>query len=248
MTTDDQIIVLRTIKHAEGSLVIQCYSRASGRISVYGAGIGKRGSRGGAQLFHPMSILDVTLFRKSGNSMPSIKEVRPAVPLTSIRSSVTKGCITLFMSELFLKCVPQQEADQAVYDHLSTMVQILESSTESVANFPAMFILHICTITGFSIRDNYRPGGEEVFNLSSGSFVERGGGRIGEILLPLEESRLLASLAASDFSTMHLIRSSGRVRKGLINGLVEFISMHLGYEIELKSIEVASSVLEPLFV
>ena len=90
-----QFILLNTIKYGDKAFVLQVYSREEGRISLFLRGVGRNSNY--RAWMHKLSIMEAEMVERS-NGMPVIKEMRPVRELLSIRSSVIKGGIALFMS------------------------------------------------------------------------------------------------------------------------------------------------------
>lgn len=242
MLEEDSVIVLRTIKHAESSLVVQCYSSKHGRTAVYAAGMGRRGSRGGLQIFHPLAILNLSLYSKANGTMASIKEVSPAFDLSPLRNNMLKGCMAMFMSELFLKTVVEEEPNQLLYTFLQTTTQMLAAKEGSLANFPLMFLLHLSSIIGFKPQSNYSHNQADVFALNTGSFENPEQRTIGISYLSPVETDLLKKLLNTDFQRMDEVKSNGATRNSLIQGMLSYLSIHLGHDIELKSLQVLHEI------
>lgn len=246
MLEEDSVIVLRTIKHAESSLVVQCYSSKHGRTAVYAHGMGKRGSRGGMQIFHPLAILNLCLYSKANGTMASIKEVSRALELSPIRNNMLKGCIAMFMSELFLKTVVEEEPNQTLFTFLQTTTQMLAAKENGLANFPIMFLLHLSSIIGFRPQNNYDENRTGIFALNTGSFESPEQKIPGISYLSPVESNLLWKLLNTDFQRMDEVRSNGVTRNSLIQGMLSYLSLHLGHTIELKSLEVLHTMFAPV--
>lgn len=150
-----QFILLNTIKYGDKAFVLQVYSREEGRISLFLRGVGRNSNY--RAWMHKLSIMEAEMVERS-NGMPVIKEMRPVRELLSIRSSVIKGGIALFMSELVLKGIREVEASREMFDFLVRGINLLEECREGVANFPIYFLTHFCRVAGFAPTDNYSPG------------------------------------------------------------------------------------------
>ena len=99
-------------------------------------------------------------------------------------------------------------------------------------------------MSGFEPFDNYRDDSLPVFNINSASFVPCRGHYKGEkekrddIEFSREESILLHQLLNVSPNELNSIKSSGNSRYGFIKQMLLYFSTHLGYPVELKSLEV----------
>jgi DNA repair protein RecO (recombination protein O) len=241
MLSKAQIIVLNTIKYGDNGLVVQCYSNSGGKLSLFLRGTGRNKSN--AAYLHRLNILDVEIF-SGGKGMPLIKEIVPAFRLDSLRTDLCKGTVAIFICELILKGVREIEPNERLYTFLRESILSLEQCGSGSANFPAFFIVHFCKMSGFEPFDNYRDDSLPVFNINSASFVPCRGHYKGEkekrddIEFSREESILLHQLLNVSPNELNSIKSSGNSRYGFIKQMLLYFSTHLGYPVELKSLEV----------
>lgn len=239
MLIKSQIIVLNTIKYGDNGAVIQCYSDTGGRISVFMRSAGK--SKNGNAYLHRLSILDVELFVK-GDGMPLIKEFTPATKLDTLRTNIYKSAIAIFISELILKSVREVEPNPKLYSFLRDIIISLDNCDSGAANFPAYFMVSFCKEAGFMPYDNYSDN-TPLFNMESASFVPFGfvSENIGigkENHFSLEESMLLHAFLNIRPDGLQAIALNGNTRYAFAKQMVRYLSLHMGYNIELKSMEV----------
>lgn len=234
-----QFILLNTIKYGDKAFVLQVYSREEGRISLFLRGVGRNSNY--RAWMHKLSIMEAEMVERS-NGMPVIKEMRPVRELLSIRSSVIKGGIALFMSELVLKGIREVEASREMFDFLVRGINLLEECREGVANFPIYFLTHFCRVAGFAPTDNYSPQHQR-FSPLLGRFVEEDSrfverDRMGSPLFEHEASLLLHLLLQLPEEELHTLPFDREVRYRLAGGLLGYLSLHLGTPVELKSLDI----------
>lgn len=231
-----QFIVLNTIKYGDKAFVVQAYSRECGRISLFLRGTGRNSNY--RAWMHKLSLMEAELVEREGG-MPVIKEMRPVRELCSIRSSIMKGGIAIFISELVLKAVREEEANAGMYAFLTRAVEMLEECREGTANFPVYFMTHFCRISGFAPSDNFSAL-SRFFSPLLGRFVredESAGALFAEDL-----SLLLHKLLSPPEGGLGGISSNGETRYKLAGRLLEYLSMHLGTPIELKSLDILHEI------
>ena len=246
MLTKSQIIVLHTIKHGDSGIVVQCYSSLYGRQALYYKAP-KKGNN--LALLHKLNILDVVTYHSTGSSMPTIKEISAPFGLQTLRSDIYKSTISMFLSELLYKCVKETEPNSVLYSFISSSVQILEHTSSGISNFHIHFITHLCKILGYMPLDNYSPQ-TPVFDLISAKFIPSVGIMKGENrVLDKEESLLLHVIMNTPSTNLETLKYnntplpvSGEIRLNFAKHIIEYLSFHLGNNIDIKSLDVLHQV------
>ena len=146
------------------------------------------------------------------------------------------------MSELVLKGIREVEASREMFDFLVRGINLLEECREGVANFPIYFLTHFCRVAGFAPTDNYSPQHRR-FSPLLGRFVEEDSrfverDRMGSPLFEYEASLLLHLLLQLPEEELHTLPFDREVRYRLAGGLLEYLSLHLGTPVELKSLDI----------
>lgn len=245
MINKSQIIVLHTIKHSDSGIVLQCYSTAGGRQALY-----YRASKKGSNLalLHKLNILDVVTHSSGGTAMPTIKEISAPYGLKSIRSDIYKSTIAIFISELLSKSIKESEPNTVLYSFISSSVQILEHLTSGISNFHIHFAVHLCKMLGYMPLDNYSAA-TDVFDLVSARFVPSIGIPKNASLLGKEESLLLHIIMNTPSTALHNlqynntpIKISGELRSNFVKHIIEYLSYHIGNNIDIKSLDVLHQV------
>ena len=248
MLTKSQIIVLHTIKHGDTGIVVQCYSNTAGRTSLYFRGSSKKMHN--AALLHKLNILDVVTYSNSPQSMPSIREITVPYNLSSLRGDIYKSSIAIFISELLGKTVRESEANPHLYSFISSSIQILEHITEGVANFHIHFITHLCKMLGFMPLDNYSQA-NPIFDMATAKFTVQPYGQpaYGSQLMGETESALLHALMNTPSTNLgslkcgqEELRLNGEIRLGYSKRMIEYISHHIGNNIEIKSLDILHQI------
>ena len=248
MLTKSQIIVLHTIKHGDSGIVVQCYSNTAGRCSLYFRGASKKGSN--VSMLHKLNILDVVTYSNGTQSMPTIREITAPYSLSSLRSDIYKSSIAIFISEILGKTVRESEANPHLYSYISSSVQILEHLQGGVANFHIHFITHLCKMLGFMPLDNYSTAAP-IFDIAMAKFIPApyGVAPYGSQLMDEQESMLLHTLIntpSTNLDTLHCggkeIKLSGESRINYAKRMIEYISYHIGNNIEIKSLDILHQI------
>lgn len=247
MLAKSQIIVLHTIKHGDTGIVVQCYSNTAGRTALYFRGSSKKMDN--AALLHKLNILDVVTYSNTSQSMPTIREIAIPYNLSSLRGDIYKSSIAIFISELLGKTVREAESNPHLYSFISSSVQILEHTTDGVANFHIHFITHLCKMLGFMPLDNYSPA-TPIFDMATAKFIPNFGiPQYGSQTMGEMESRMLHALMNTPSTNIGKImcngeelQLSGQARLSYSKRMIEYISHHIGNNIEIKSLDILHQI------
>lgn len=247
MLTKSQIIVLHTIKHGDTGIVVQCYSSTAGRCALYFRASSK--NRVSASLLHKLNILDVVTYSNGSQSMPTIKEIAAPYRIAAIRSDICKSSIAIFISELLGRTVREEEANPHLYSFLSSSIQILEHIEHGVPNFHIHFITHLCKMLGFMPMDNYSSA-TPIFDMATAKFTFAPAGYVyGTQMLGPEESQLLHALLNTPSTNLEKLfcgsqelKINGEARLAYTKRMIEYISHHIGNNIEIKSLDILHQI------
>lgn len=212
MAQATQFVVLNTTKLGDKSIVVHALSRDLGRRSFI-ASAGR-----GAALFQPMNILDAEVLENRKSELWRIRGVAPAYPLGGIRGNIHKNSITLFLGELLFRSIKEGAYEEGLYDWCVSRILTLDSMPGNFANFHLLFLLELASALGFS------PSVEDIL-----PFAEENASKIPLLLqAPVEE--------------FMLVPLSGRERSEIADSLLRYLSYHLEYPLNIKSLRVLSEL------
>jgi DNA repair protein RecO (recombination protein O) len=181
--------------------------------------------------------------------MPTIREIAIPYNLSSLRGDIYKSSIAIFISELLGKTVREAESNPHLYSFISSSVQILEHTTDGVANFHIHFITHLCKMLGFMPLDNYSPA-TPIFDMATAKFISNFGiPQYGSQTMGEMESRMLHALMNTPSTNIGKImcngeelQLSGQARLSYSKRMIEYISHHIGNNIEIKSLDILHQI------
>ena len=112
MNTKTRGIVLRSVRYGDAKLIIDVLTELSGRIS-FAVRVPKTAKgKLKRQYFQPMTLLDMEYDWRERNTLQNMKDVRIALPYTSIPFEPVKSTMLLFLAE-FLYYVTRDEQQNA---------------------------------------------------------------------------------------------------------------------------------------
>lgn len=233
-----RIIVLHSFSYKESGVILKGYTNCGGRDSFF-IRVGKRGGKGGGRellsALHPLSLIegDISTFRLG--ELKTLKEVTPLYQLLSIRSSIVKSAIALFLSELISKTIYGAEGSGELFSFIENSIINLEKLEEGVANFHLHFLLKLSSFLGY-MPEVAKRGKGMLFDIESATYEPKGGSR--ESLFPEAESELLWRLANSQIEQLKEIQISRELRYSFIEKMIGYIGFHQGGKLELNSLTV----------
>lgn len=168
MIQETQGIVISSIQFKENSSIVQVYTPNLGLHGFLVSGSGKRAKRFRA-VFQPLSLVDIIYYHKEGQNLSRIKEYHLKSPFMNIQMDILKTTVALFIAELLLKCLREDEPNTALYAYLNTAVQYLELTEENIGAFPFVFLVKLTRF--FGIEPHLEIQNSPYFDLLEAKFV-----------------------------------------------------------------------------
>lgn len=213
-----RLIVLHLTKYSDSSAIIHAVDSLYGRRSLFVRGI-RNGKRPSAD-FHPLNLLDAVTTQTPKSSLAYLKEWKPVVPLDTLRSDIFKSSIALFISEVLFRSLRTEDSDQSLFEWICDAVVRLEAAEGSVANFHLWFLVAYCAKMGF------RPDGA----------VEPAG------IFSTGEEELFSRILRSSLEQTLKIELSASRRQSFSKKMMQYLSYHLGAEINVRSLDVLHGI------
>ncbi|MCD8102256.1 MAG: DNA repair protein RecO [Alistipes sp.] len=232
-------IVLHTVKYGETSVILYLLTDTVGRQTYMVQGVrGGRSKGNRSALFQPMFLLDLVGLESPRMELHRIREVRPAVPLTTIPFDIRKSTISLFMAEVIYRLVRETEPESPIYGFVRGAVEALDAMDDGVANFHIWFLAKLSPYLGFCPGNEYTDGFR--FDIQEGIFtpLEPPHG----MAFDRENSRLLDLLMQSRVEGLHDIRLSREKRSAFLSAMISYFSYHLDGINNIRSIQILREV------
>lgn len=216
MKTPLRLIVLHYTKYGDKSIVLHTLSAQYGRRSF----MVKLGTKTPVSLFLPMNILDCTTSSRNKSWLWFASGFSCPYPLNSIRTSIHKNSITLFLSEVLWKVLREEVPDPEIYEWCEKAVVTLDSLQGSYSNFHVLFLLELCSVMGFAPD----PEGLAPF--------------VGDNL------QACASLLGDDLPTSFALPLSGAVRNQICEGILMYLEHHSESPIKVNSLKILREIFQ----
>lgn len=229
-------LVLKTLPYSETSLIVKAYTEAFG-IQTYlvksARKVSKKGSSA-ANYYQPGALLHIVCTHDSSKNFQFIKEVSWHIVFTQIFSVIHKNVITLFVVELIVHSIQQQETNVELFDFFEASLSQLDGCLpHEAANFPIVFGLKFAAFLGFGLQDNFSAE-RRYLHVIEGEFCEQPDMRIP--FFDEQNSFTIYKLLKNE--TQQNVQLNRLKRRDLLQGLQLFYEIHIADFGKLKSLDV----------
>lgn len=211
MTGDStELIVLGTTKVGESGIVVHTLSREYGRRGF----LVRSGKKAGMALFLPMNVLEADVVETPKSDLWTIRNISLKEGLTSVRENLYKNTMTLFLAEVLFRTLREGMAEDGLYEWCIGSILALNAMESDFSNFPVRWLMELAGAMGF------RPSFDDIAPFAKEN---------------LKEMKLLLN---ADFSESMLIPLNGATRNALCEELLQYLSYHTEYPVQVKSLSV----------
>lgn len=191
-------LVLSHIKYRETSLIVKIYTEEFGLQTYMVNGVrSSKSSKAKIALFQPLSLLDLVVYHKDGNTIHHIKEVKTSFVYQHIPYEHKKCVIAIFLSEILQKTIKEHYKNPELFDFLSSSLIKLDEQQNGFENFHLIFLLKYASFLGFApqnsssffneLNSNYNQAEitfvENLFRIDAFIFEEKGSNQIRRYIL-----------------------------------------------------------------
>lgn len=232
-------IVLRTVDYSDTSIITKIYTEQFGIQSYLIKGAKRKKASVKANLFQPLSLLELVVYKKEKKQLQTLKEARPEIHFASMPHEPAKISILFFLNEVLLKCLQEEENNPKLFSFLHETIQTLDSSEKNFSNLHLIFLVRFSRFLGFFPQGNFSEA-TSVFDLREGKFISRE--PLHSDFLAKGNSKLLNKLILSNYYSMDKLALSGKERKNLLDILLHFYQLHLSNMVSISSHKVLEQV------
>ncbi len=227
-------IVLKKINYSETSLILQMLTADSGLQSFIFQGAKRKHKKG--QIIGPLSVLDITYFKRKDSDLAKISQVDLNIIFKSIPTNPIKQSLIFFINEVLVNSIQEEEYNPQLYQFLKQTVQIIDHK-EELGNFAVKFLMALLIHLG------YYPDVQE-----NGTFFDFMDGKITKnepnhpyYLGPVSTKFLITLMSTP-------LKENGEkipqmIKKDILNGLLDYYKIKIDGFKPLKSLDVLETVL-----
>ena len=234
-------IVLSTVDFSDTSIISKIYTEAFGIQSYLIRGAKRKNASVRSNLFQPLSLLDLVVYKKEKKQLQTLKEARVETHFTSTANDTSKTSILFFINEAILKCLHEEENNPELFGFLHETIQSLEAAEKNYNNLHLIFLVRFSRFLGFYPQGNFSDS-NPFFDLREGKFANSE--PIHHDYLTKENSTLLSHLIRSNYYSMDTLSLSGKDRKSLLDVLLRYYELHLSHIGSFSSHKVLEQIFE----
>ncbi len=218
-------IALSYLRYRETSIIAKIYTEEFGIQSYIVNGVRSVKSKTNRiALFQPLTLLDLVVYHKSKEqTIHRLSEIKCSLPFKSLPFDFVKSSIALFMTELLVKTLREEETNPPVFEFLCESITYLEQTNADYESFHLQFLVKFAFFLGF--------GAETVREVEE---------QLAENLYPysLEPEMKEAMQVFLHLPYEARVRLERLQRSKLLDALIFFYKVHLDGLGEIKSLEV----------
>lgn len=224
-------IALSYLRYRETSIIVKIYTEAFGLQNYIVNGVRSAKSKTNRiAFFQPLTLLDLVVYHKNKEqTLHRLSEVKCSLPFKSLPFDFIKSSMALFVTEILVKTLREEQKDEPLFEFLNDSVQYLESAEEHFENFHLRFLGKLAVFLGFG-ADQVSEMEEQLTHHQYPYVFDEATRAALQIFV----------LAPYDYAH-HLDRAR---RNQLLNALLFFYKIHLEGLGEIRSLEVLRELMK----
>lgn len=234
-------IVLRTTDYSDTSIIAKIYTEEFGIQSYLIKGAKRKKASVKSNLFQPLSILELVVYKKEKKQLQTLKEAKPEIHFTSTPHEPAKTSILFFLDEVLLKCLHEEEHNPKLFSFVHETILALDAAEKNYSNLHLIFLIRLSRHLGFFPQGNFSET-NSIFDLREGKFTSKE--PMHPDFLLKENSKLIGKIIISNYYTMENLIVKGQERKNILNILLRYYELHLSNMGSISS----HKVLEQIFL
>lgn len=149
-------VVLNYFKFKETSVIVKIYTEAFGIQSYIVNGVRTKKAGSKIAFFQPLTLLDLVVYYKENANINRIAELKCYYPFCSLPYDYKKSCIALFITEILVKTLKEEEKNTELFVFIQNSVIDLDTRQSGLNNFPLVFLIRLSHYLGihFHLEEN----------------------------------------------------------------------------------------------
>lgn len=228
-------IVLKKIKHGETSLILKIYTHEYGMKSFIIKGSRKKNKLNFLQY---LSAVNLTAYYKENKELFYIKEIENALPHSNITENIYKINLAVFLNEIVLKAIGEEEKNTAVFDFLWNKTFELYEKDNPIGDFHLRFLFSFSSFLGFFPEERKKLF-SPFFDLRDGVFVSNTPNHREYIDKEDVDIWNKCIQISKQNTSMNMEKE---VKKRILEYLLLYYQIHLDWNTPLKSYEIIKEI------
>lgn len=232
-------IVLHQIRYSESSVIVKIYTEAYGLKTYIFKGVHSKRAKVRSSLLQHLNLVELVSEDKDYGGLSHPKELRLEHPYRSLTTDMKKSSIALFINDVLLHSIRQEEADPELFSFLHNALVFLDETRGPVSCFHLWFCAQLTRHLGFAPQET--NGNPRYLNMREGIFQEHQGAQ--EEFMDEHCSLALHRLLGMDAADLELLNIPYEVRTRLIRNLLYYYMWHISDFGEVKSHLILAEIL-----
>jgi DNA repair protein RecO (recombination protein O) len=233
-------IVLKTTLYSESSVIVQVFTEKFGIQSYLINGVKKPKAKIRMNMLQPLHLLDMVVYHKINIGLQRVSDLRPSPVFRSIPYDIVKSSIVMFLNEVLYKSIRQQHTDENLFSFIFNAIAWFDATEIADANFHLAFLLKLSRFLGFAPSLESKHD-QNFFDLQEGEFKSTP--PVHPHFIVKEDAALFISLYTTPFEKIKEIKFSNRTRRGLLDKILIFYTLHTASFGEIHSHQILEDVL-----
>lgn len=238
MDIKEKGIVLRTIRFKDNQYISDIYTENHGRksflIRVPKSGKGKTN----INIFQHFFQVEFEGIYKPNRDIQTIRETQLLHTYHDLPYNVIKTTIAMFVSELLIKCLYDQEENPELFMFLIKSGLILDNSPVT-GNFPIVFMKELAQFLGFKPENNFSEE-RHIFDMERGYYTLKPPDH--SHYLVGENAKNMHKLLSHDLINHSEMKSTKAEREILMEFMINYYRYHIENFGDMKSLAVLKEV------
>ena len=231
-------IFFQKINYSESSLIAKIYTHKFGLQSYVLKGARKKKSQTQVNVLQHLALLDMEVYYRGSANLQKIKEFSISKHFKEIPYNVRKSAIAMFINEVLLKSIKEEEANASLFRFLENTILLLDVTREKVANFHLVFLLQLSRYLGFYPHNNFSEF-TPYFDMSEGCFISS---LKHPQVMDESKSQWLSQLIKVPLENRNQIQIPHEQQTGIMEKILEYYTLHLPGFTKVKSMDVLRTV------
>lgn len=142
-------ISLHYFNYSESSVIAKIFTLDAGLQSFIINGVRQKKSKTKLGILHPLNSLDLAFYNKTGSGLKRIKEIGVSKVLEKIPYEINRQLIAVFIAEVLMRVLIENEKDKALFAYIGTVIEELEKNEVVSNSFPLSFLINLTSYLGF---------------------------------------------------------------------------------------------------
>ena len=234
-------IVLRTLRYSDSLMLADVYTLQKGRMSLLVPVTHSKRGRVRNVLFQPLAMLSLTVSYKQSRQLQRVTAVQPYRMYSSIPFNVVKSAIALYLSEVLVYALREEERNDALFMFLNRSFLLFDELGKGYADFHIVFLSQLLHHLGiYPNIDDYAEGC--YFDLVQGCTLKAA--PLHANFLKPQDAGYFVSLMRVEYETMHLLSLNRELRGCYLAILNLYYRLHVPDFPQIKSMEILKELFD----